>query len=153
MKRVLGYAIIMIDVKKLKGMQVMKRREAREKAVQVLFQMTVGQMEIHDAFENIIEDDNAIDSFLEQLVKGTYEHLEEIDAMIKEALVKWNFDRIGNIDKTIMRLAVYEIRYLDDVPENVSLNEAVELSKIYGDDDTRKFVNGVLSRIVHDHKL
>lgn len=133
------------------GKKDMKRREARQKAVQILFQMTVGHTNIHEAFENILgEDHGSIDPFLQELVEGTFEHINEIDEAIKSAVVHWNFERIGNIDKTIMRLAVYEIWYLEDIPNNVTLNEAVELSKIYGDDETRKFVNGVLSKIVHN---
>ncbi|TCP31184.1 NusB antitermination factor [Scopulibacillus darangshiensis] len=124
----------------------MNRRQAREKAVQALFQISVGQADPVEAMTNVTESDN-IDPFLHKLVTETVEHMDTIDEEIKRHLINWQFDRIGNIDKTILRLAVCEIRHFEDVPNNVAMNEAIELAKTFGDDRTRKFVNGILAKV------
>ncbi|MFC7394234.1 transcription antitermination factor NusB [Scopulibacillus cellulosilyticus] len=125
----------------------MNRRQAREKAVQALFQITVGQTDPEEAIGNVTNKE--ADPFLMQLVQETVSHLNDIDEVIKSHLINWQFDRIGNIDKTILRLAVCELNYFEDIPSNVTLNEAIELSKTFGDEKTRKFVNGVLGKVVN----
>ncbi|MBM7646321.1 N utilization substance protein B [Scopulibacillus daqui] len=125
----------------------MNRRQAREKAVQALFQITLSDTDPEEAIENVTHQKGA-DPFLMQLVQETVSHLDDIDEVIKTHLVNWQFNRIGNIDKTILRLAVCELNYFEDIPSNVTLNEAIELSKTFGDEKTRKFVNGVLAKIV-----
>jgi N utilization substance protein B len=84
---------------------------------------------------------------MNNLVFGTIEHEKELDALISPYLVNWTMDRLANIDKTILRMAAYELKYEQDVPSNVTLDEAVELAKAFGDDHSSKFVNGVLSKI------
>lgn len=125
----------------------MNRKEAREKTVQVLFQVTVSQTDREEAIEHILGDQE-IDSFMKELIDKTLDNIDEIDATIKPYLVKWQFDRVGNIDKTILRLAVAELFYVKETPQKVVLNEAVELAKTYGDEKTRKFVNGVLGKLI-----
>jgi N utilization substance protein B len=83
---------------------------------------------------------------MNSLVFGTIEHEKELDELITPHLVNWTIDRLANIDKTILRMAAYELKY-EDVPANVTLDEAVELAKAFGDDHSSKFVNGVLSKI------
>ena len=129
----------------------MNRRQAREKAIQALFQVEVGGTSPEEAIENITEGKS--DPFLNELVSRTYSHLEDIDNIIKKYLIKWPFDRIGNIDKAIMRLAVSEFLYFDEIPVKVTLNEAIEMAKTYGDDDSRRFTNGVLSKIVNEEGI
>ena len=80
---------------------------------------------------------------------GVIEHQVQLDEMISY-LVNWKLDRIANVDRAILRLAVYEMVYSDDIPANVSLNEAIELAKRFSDDKAAKFVNGVLSNIKTD---
>ena len=126
----------------------MNRRKAREKAIQVLFQIDVGKHTAEDALENVLEGQET-DPFLKQLIDKTLEHLEEIDAIIKKYLIKWPFERLGNIDKAVLRLAISEMKYIDDIPIKVSLNEAIEMAKTFGDDETRRFTNGVLSKIAN----
>ncbi|WP_316348548.1 transcription antitermination factor NusB [Desulfuromonas acetoxidans] len=85
--------------------------------------------------------------FSEQLVKGVYEHLEEIDAMLLDTSKNWALDRMPRLDLSLMRMACYELIYVDKTPTNVVINEAIEIAKRYGTKDTPAFLNGVLDRI------
>ncbi len=127
----------------------MNRREAREKAIQVLFQLDLNEQEPKNALLHVLNEEPT-NEFLEQLVYGTTEHKAEIDQLIIGILENWTIDRIGNVDRAIIRLAIFEMLYETSIPVNVSINEAIELAKIFGDDDTSKFVNSVLSK-VKDH--
>ncbi len=82
------------------------------------------------------------------VVKGIKEHLEEIDEIILSKLKNWSLDRIAKIDLAILRLAIYEIMYVENIPEKVSANEAVELAKTYGNNDSKSFVNGVIEKVI-----
>jgi transcription antitermination protein NusB len=125
-------------------LMIMKRRIARERALQALFQIDVSKTDPEEAINNVSEED---DPFLRQLVFGTVEHLSEIDSLIEENLEYWTLDRLGNVDRALLRMAVYEMKYLEDIPFSVSMDEAVEIAKIYGDEKSGKFINGVLSKI------
>lgn len=124
----------------------MKRRTAREKALQALFQVNVSQTDPNEAIEHALDEARS-DAFMTQLVFGTIEHEKELDELIAPHLVNWTIDRLANIDKTILRMAAYELKFAEDVPANVAIDEAVELAKAFGDDHSSKFVNGVLSKI------
>ncbi|WP_028983831.1 transcription antitermination factor NusB [Sporolactobacillus terrae] len=125
----------------------MNRREARQLALQALFQMTLSDIDRKSAIDAVKDEGESVDPFVTRLLDQTLDHEEAIDQLISKHLKNWSLDRVGNIDKTILRLAVCEIMYFDDIPLTVSVNEAVELCKIYSDEQTRKFVNGVLSGI------
>ncbi|MCO7176597.1 transcription antitermination factor NusB [Sporolactobacillus kofuensis] len=125
----------------------MNRREARKMALQALFQMTLSATEKETALAAVNESGRPIDPFVSQLLDYTIENEAEIDRLISKHLKNWSLERVGNIDKTILRLAVCEILYFHDIPTTVTVNEAVELCKIYSDEQTRKFVNGVLAGI------
>lgn len=127
----------------------MKRRTAREKALQSLFQIDVSDIEPNEAMQHALDGQES-DAFFEQLVYGVLENKEKIDEMIKRHLVIWKLDRLANVDRAILRLSAYEMIFLDDIPVNVSMNEAIELAKQFGDDKSAKFVNGVLSNIKSD---
>ncbi|MDW6053240.1 transcription antitermination factor NusB [Bacillus paralicheniformis] len=127
----------------------MKRRTAREKALQSLFQIDVSDTEPNEAMQHALDGQES-DAFFEQLVYGVLENKEKIDEMIKRHLVNWKLDRLANIDRAILRLSAYEMIFLEDIPVNVSMNEAIELAKQFGDDKSAKFVNGVLSNIKSD---
>lgn len=127
----------------------MNRRTAREKTIQVLFQYDIGQTDIEQAIKFVLENKKT-DPFFERLVHGTLEHLQEIDEIIKAHLEKWSFDRVAYVDRAIIRLAVYEWKYEKDIPISVTINEAVELAKKYGTEDSGRFVNGVLSKIMEE---
>ncbi|KAA0549471.1 transcription antitermination factor NusB [Bacillus sp. BGMRC 2118] len=125
----------------------MKRRTAREKAIQALFQLDLNEQEPSLAIEHVLEGKES-DEFLEQLVLGTTENKQEIDNILIKNLENWSLDRIGNVDRAILRLAVYEMKYEESIPQNVSINEAIELAKIFGDDESSKFINSVLSKVL-----
>ncbi|KIL75254.1 transcription antitermination factor NusB [Bacillus badius] len=124
----------------------MKRRTAREKSLQALYQIDVSGAEPEAAITNVLEEAPA-DEYLHKSVIGTIEHREEIDELIKAHLEKWSFDRLAKVDRNILRLAVFEMKYGEDVPEKVAINEAIELAKQFSDEQSGKFINGVLSRI------
>lgn len=124
----------------------MKRRTAREKALQALFQINLSGIEANEAIANVVEEEK-VDSFLQALVEGVCSHQEEIDQLIKQNLEKWTLERVANVDKTILRIAVYEMKYIEEIPASVSIDEAIELAKKFGDEKSSAFVNSVLSKI------
>lgn len=123
----------------------MKRREAREKAVQILFQFNFDEaLTVEVAVNNVISEP---DEYLMGIVKGTLAEEAELDEKIKEHLVKWRIERINKVDLVILRIATYELMFDKETPKSVVINEAVDLSRLFGDDQSRKFVNGVISNI------
>ncbi|CAM3124078.1 transcription antitermination factor NusB [Filibacter tadaridae] len=122
----------------------MKRREAREKTIQTLFQLDTTEMSVDEAITYITEGPS--DSFYEKLVRGTVENKAEIDNVLVEKLENWSLERLPKIERTVLRLATYELLFNPDVPHRVVLNEAVELCKTFGDEKSGRFVNGVLSK-------
>jgi N utilization substance protein B len=126
---------------------IMKRRTAREKALQALFQIDVSNSEPSSAIEHVLEGE-AGDEYLSRLVLGVVEQKVEIDKLIIENLEKWSIDRLATVDRNLLRIAIYELKFFrNEVPENVILDEAIEIAKIYGDDQSSKFINGVLSKV------
>ncbi|MBB5148779.1 MULTISPECIES: transcription antitermination factor NusB [Ureibacillus] len=125
----------------------MKRHEIREKALQVLFQLENTDLTLEEAISHIIED-NEMNPFFKTLVYGVTKKLQEIDHQLEEKLENWSLYRLPKIERTILRLALYELLYMDETPSAVVLDEAIELAKTFGDDKSSKFVNGVLSKFV-----
>lgn len=125
----------------------MKRHAAREKAFQILFQIDLNELDLNQALADNTESEK-IDPFLETLVQGVVEKKDQVDEFISDHLKNWTIQRIASVEKTILRIATYEIKFLEDIPTNVSINEAVELANQYGDEKSGKFVNGVLSKII-----
>ncbi len=123
----------------------MKRHDARQKALQVLFQLDSTEIAIEEAIEHVLEGQKS-DAFFEQLVRGTAEHQEKIDLALSDKLENWTLQRLPKIERTILRLSVYELLFMQETPQRVVLNEAIELCKLFGDDKSSKFVNGVLSK-------
>lgn len=119
----------------------MNRRKAREKALQTLFQL---DMNNGDLTNKVSDEEN---EFLTTLINGVSTHAKEIDDVISNHLENWAFERIAFVEKTALRIAVFEMMYLSDIPVNVTINEAVELAKVFGDEKSGHFVNGVLSKI------
>jgi N utilization substance protein B len=127
----------------------MKRRTAREKALQAIFQIDVSDAKADDALKHVL-DEKPSDPYLERLVTGAAEKMEEIDAVIKKYLENWSLERLANVDRNLLRLSVYELIYCqDEVPANVVIDEAIEIAKLYGDEKSSKFINGVLSKVKH----
>lgn len=124
----------------------MKRHTAREKALQALFQIDVGRIEPEEAIRNVVNEDE-IDPFLRELVFGVVKHQDEIDELLRNNLEKWTLERVANVDRSILRMATYEMKYVEDVPFKVSFDEAIELAKKFGDDKSSRFINAVLSKV------
>lgn len=119
----------------------MNRHTARETAFTLLFQVDIND---EDPANN-----EELNEYTKRIISGVIENKDEIDKIIKENLVNWTYDRVGLVEKTILRISTYEIMFLTDIPEGVSINEAVELAHKYGDDKSSKFINGVLSKIIN----
>jgi len=126
----------------------MNRHTAREKAFQAIFQMDINEMTAEEAIQNVTEDEPVHDTFLNQLVIGVVDNRDAIDQKITDHLEKWSFERIASVEKTLLRLATYELTYEEEIPEKVTLNEAIELAKAFGDDKSGSFVNGVLKKML-----
>lgn len=124
----------------------MKRRLAREKAFQVLFSLDNEDFDVEEAITLSMEDEE-VDDFLSTLIHGVVENKETIDNKIDQTLEKWSFKRLATVEKTLLRLATHEIDSELQTPVGVAINEAVELAKVYGDEKSGKFVNGVLSKL------
>ena len=130
------------------------RRQAREAAIQALYQCDVQENWSKDLidfyFEVYCAADQESDSgvFASQIICGVSEARLELDKLIESASKNWKIDRMSRIDRNILRLAVYELKHLEDVPAKVSINEAIELAKHYGGDESSQFVNGVLDKIM-----
>jgi len=106
---------------------------------------------IEKILENCYEENNNKPDemeYIEMVLKGVKENLAQIDNVILSKLKNWSIERIAKIDLAILRLAIYEINYMDDIPEKVSANEAVELAKTYGNNDSKSFVNGVIAKVI-----
>lgn len=131
----------------------MTRRELRENVFLMLFRVEfheVGEMAeqlvlLEDEVENITEEDSA---YINHKCNDIIAKISEIDTAINESTKGWKTTRMGKVDLTIIRLAVYEMKYEEDIPVKVSINEAVELAKKYGTDESASFVNGVLAKFV-----
>ena len=130
----------------------MKRTEAREHIFKMVFGLEFNtadempqQLEMYfDQLEEAKEKDR---EYIQKKAQAVAEHIEEIDRLINEHTTGWKTTRMNNVDLTILRLAVYEMKWDDDVPVSVAINEAVELAKRFGGDESPSFINGVLARI------
>lgn len=129
---------------------MLKRRQAREIALQVLFYMDMRQdfrTEILLNFcDNFLFDDTPRE-FFTNLVNGILEQRSKLDARIVAASKNWRLERMSVVDRNAMRIAVYEMLYCDDIPPVVSINEAIEIVKKFGSDDSGAFINGILNTI------
>ncbi|MGB3102810.1 MAG: transcription antitermination factor NusB, partial [Psychrobacillus psychrotolerans] len=118
----------------------MKRRQARELALQALFQLDNHEISIEEAIGHVTEE---TDPFLTQVVTGVVNYKEEIDATLTDKLENWSLSRLPKIERTVLRIAVFELLYNKETPAKVVINEALEISKIFGDEKSSRFVNGV----------
>ena len=126
------------------------RRESREQAFVLLFEKTMTNDNMEDIIEMAVEARGIeMDAYCKKLTSLAELHLDEIDALIEQNIRGWSLRRLSKVTLTILRLAVCEIKFLctQDVPVSVSINEAVELAKTYGNEKDASYVNGVLSTI------
>lgn len=130
----------------------MKRRVLRQKALQSLYQIDVGKADSETAIRNVLEDEADVSEddvrYLTRLVQGTMGALPEVDQMLETSVEGWKLDRIARVDKNVLRLATYELLYESDVDVATIVNEAVELAKSFSTNDSGRFVNGVLAKLL-----
>ena len=134
------------------GKGVMNRREIREQVFKMLFQTEFYEEaemdeQIGISMEELAETNEGKRAYIEQKLREIYKRREEIDALINEKATGWKTNRMAKVDLALIRL-VYEIRYEEDIPTGVAINEAVELAKIYSSDGAPSFVNGVLAKLL-----
>jgi len=126
----------------------LSRREERQQALTFVFERLFRDDSAEEVFEDATEArDEEISGYARKVVTGVEEHLTEIDTLIEENLKGWKKNRIAKMSLTILRIAVYEMCYVDNIPVSVSINEAVELAKCYATDKEAAFINGVLGSI------
>jgi N utilization substance protein B len=127
------------------------RRKSRENAIILLYQKDLLDKKISDILNNDLLVGREYDEFTLRLINGVGSHRKEIDKLIKDVVENWTLERIAIIDRNILRVAIYEMLYEDEIPLKVSVDEAIEISKSLGQkEDTPKFVNGVLGKILSD---
>ena len=128
-----------------------QRRENRMSAVQFLYQWEVNRSdELADDLYRFFEDqeeERPYYSFAEELINGTIENVETIDREIASYASNWKFERIAKVDLAILRLAIFELLHRTDIPPIVSINEAIDLSKIFSNPDSKRFINGILDKM------
>ncbi len=123
------------------------RRRARERALRVLFEVDVGRQPPADALAHVRGEISESDwAFVREICEGTWAARKELDAWLESLTGDWPIDRLANTDRAILRMAAYELMFMD-TPVRVVINEAVELAKAYGTEDSGKFVNGVLGAL------
>ena len=130
----------------------MNRKEARENAFLLLYEGVCKKDEsAEEIFEKATEErDLAVNDYVKDVFFGVYKNAETLEAAISKNLVGWKKERVSLVSMAVLRLGAYEILFRDDIPEKVSINECIELSKKYDDEKTYVFVNGVLNAIAKD---
>ena len=129
-----------------------KRTFARECVLKILYQIEIMNDNPRDILTSFWEDnpeEKDVRVFANRIVEGVVEKLDELDAMIAKHTQNWDMRRMAILDKNILRFGTYELLYMDDVPPKVTINEAVNIAKKYSQEDSGKFVNGVLDHINH----
>ena len=130
------------------------RRKAREYALQLLFQQDSSQQKIFfdESVTLNLSAPKPVKDFVDRLLQGVTRHLSEIDFLIRKHAEHWSLERMALVDRNILRVAVFELLYLDDVPAKVTLNEAIEVAKRYGDESSGSFINGILDKILGEEE-
>ena len=131
--------------------RIASRRTSRELALRALYQIDVGKASPEEAIQAVSDAERYADetlAFARELVLGVAEHGGRIDSVIQKYARDWSLDRMADVDRNILRLAMYELRYLLDIPPSVSVDEAVELAKKYSTAESGRFVNGILGTVI-----
>ena len=126
------------------------RRQARMIALQTLYEQDIAQHSSAEVLQRHVEERNLppkVVEYADELIRGVNTHLTDIDAHIQSAAREWPLQQMARIDKNILRLAIYEILFNNNVPARAAINEAVELAKTFGSDTSSRFINGVLGTI------
>lgn len=126
------------------------RRKAREYALQGLYMYEISKTSVNEVIPLNwvdIEISDDVKDFTSLLINGTIENIVMIDDTIKEHSKNWKLERLSVVDKSILRLSIYEIIFLPDIPDVVAINEGIELGKIYGGENSGQFINGILDAV------
>ena len=127
-----------------------QRRKAREVALQVLYELDVLMIGVEEGMElfwNHFEAPEEVRAFASLLVRGAWNNKAQIDSLISSCSENWTISRMSKVDKNILRMAAYELLYCPDVPPKVALNEAIDLGKMFGSENSGSFINGILDAI------
>lgn len=127
-----------------------QRTRARELVIQGLYQLDVqgsGLLEHIDEFFIEADSDHLVRKLASEWTKGTWKNLKLCDTLITQATIRWQFDRLSPVDKSILRLSVYQLKFCPDIPPKVVINEAIELAKKFSTEKSSAFVNGVLDAV------
>ena len=130
-----------------------KRRRAREVVLQMLYQLEMSKVDADDSislYKTSFGEGPRPDEFSIQLFKSVSQKIGELDEAIIEASDNWRIERMSSVDRNILRIGVYELRHEAEIPVKVAINEAVEMAKRYGTEDSASFVNGILDRIARE---
>ena len=130
-----------------------KRRQSREAALKLLYTLDITHAEVEEVLaatwvETVVPQD--VRDFTTALVTGLMAHRGNIDALIQEWSAHWSLERIGIVERNILRFAIHELLFMPDIPPKVTINEAVEVAKKYGAGEASLFINGILDRIAHE---
>jgi N utilization substance protein B len=131
------------------------RHKAREFSLQILYQHDMVDAPVEQAIELFWRDVQApreVYDFCRRLVFGVLAHQEQIDRLLSQYSENWSLERMTGVDRNVLRIATYEILCCDEIPKNVTINEAVEIGKRFGTEDSGAFVNGIIDKIARDHK-
>jgi transcription antitermination protein NusB len=131
----------------------MSRKRSREVAMELLFQMSINKDNVTEAIENFNDntdyDISEIDmNYVERILSGVHNNQEQIDGAIESNLINWKLSRISKINLAILRLCTYELLFEKEIPDKVSINEALELAKKYSEEKSVPFLNGVLDKMM-----
>jgi transcription antitermination factor NusB len=132
-------------------MQVDKRTRARELAMQALYQLDIQGPDLVGSLGGFFlenESDDSVRGLAADWTNGTWENLAQCDELIADSTIKWQLSRLSLVDKSILRLAIYQLRFCPDIPPRVVINEAIELAKKFSSDKSAPFVNGVLDAVL-----
>ncbi|MFH1584457.1 MAG: transcription antitermination factor NusB [Actinomycetota bacterium] len=132
---------------------MLKRREAREKALFCLYQSDLLDIDVDELIQMDLKNKKNIDQFTLKLVKGVKNNFENLNEIINLHSSNWQIDRMSILDRNMLRIALYEIMFEQEIPLKVTINEAVEISKKYGTNESGKFVNGILGKVVEEMKI
>ena len=130
----------------------MSRKQSREFAMKLIYQMELQREDREEQLEYALEESEVpftagdLD-YIRNVIDGVFSNVQTLDSTVEQNAKGWKLQRISRVDLSILRLCIYEIRFRDDIPLNVSINEAVELAKKFGSEDSGSFINGILSNV------
>jgi N utilization substance protein B len=128
----------------------MGRRAAREIAMKLVYQLDIQKDSREEQIRQTLEQENLTENdtnYITDVVEGVFKNVEQIDRTIETYSKGWKLSRISKVDLSILRLSIYEISFREDIPFNVSVNEAVELAKSYSGEESSSFMNGILGKV------